>query len=151
MSAARSLVRRTIQDAEAFLYLASLGLAVIVYRPLRGDRVRRRGPGHVALAILGVLVAYGLIHTLWFAFGDPRWTGYVPPVTRGEPAFYWTYTPFGTGYMFSYAIGSAWIYLAAIGGWRRPREPFERAGRLVGSSWIIASIVTRVCESLPLG
>lgn len=151
MSAARSLVRRTIQDSEAFLFALSLGLAVIVYRPQRGARVRRRGPGHIALAIAGALAAYGIVHTFWLVCGDPKWTDYVSPTARGEPEVYWTYLPFGNGYMLSYAIGAAWIYLAAIGGWRRPREPFEGAGRLVGSLWIIASIITRICESLPLG
>lgn len=35
--------------------------------------------------------------------------------------------------------------------WRRPRKPLERAGCLVGLSWIIASVVSRVLSALPLG
>jgi hypothetical protein len=133
---------RAVQDLEAVLYVTCPGLALIAYRPRRSVRPRRRGPGHVALAIAGGLVSYGLASFCWFTYGPAEWTGYTPNTMAGRPSTFWTHLPHGLGDAITYGILSGWLYLAVIRGWGESRLPLERTGRWLGLAWIIASVVS---------
>ncbi|MFO0960494.1 MAG: hypothetical protein U0800_24180 [Isosphaeraceae bacterium] len=144
-----TVARRAAQDATAILYATSLGLALMAYLPGRAARLRRRGPGHVALAITGGFVAYGLVGLIWWSSGPATWTGFVPITTRAGSPIHWHNLIYQLPREYTYAILAGWIYLVAIGGWRRPRDPFERAGRWVGLAWIVSAVAAWALRFLP--
>ncbi len=146
--AIKDFARRSIQDFDACLYVISLSLALIAFRPHRNRRNRRYGPGHVALAASGGIITYSLVYYLWFVHGDPKLTGFKPFLMAGMPHTFWSHLPYGHGLSIAICIVAAWVYVLAIEGWRRPKEPLERVGRWVGWSWIGSSIIARIIEAL---
>lgn len=137
-----AVASRAVQDLEAVLYAISPGLALIAYRPRRSTRLRRRGPGQVALAVAGGLVSLSVAFFCWFTYGPSQWTGSMPNGMPGRPSTFWIHLPHGFGIAITRGIVSAWVYLAVIRGWRARGSPPERLGRWLGLTWILASIAS---------
>lgn len=133
-------VSRAIQTFMAVLYAACPGLAFIAYRPGRVPRPRRRGPGHIALAIVVGFACWGLANWCWFFTGPAAWSGYDQWASTGWPLMFWVYMPTGSGDCVAGAIVAAWLYLAVIGGWRRADALLEITGRWIGASWVFTAV-----------
>jgi hypothetical protein len=137
-----------LHAARSGLVTASLGLALVAFRPGRIARPRRRGPGYVAVAITGTLSAVSVFHFIDGQWVEPLLTDQAPFYESAEPPLAWSYI---TDWARSvpWAIVPAWIYLALTGHWRRPLDPLDRLGRWLGWAWVGVIAANWMVELIP--
>ncbi|WP_435008513.1 hypothetical protein P12x_005720 [Tundrisphaera lichenicola] len=128
---------RLLVDGFALLAAAGPGLAWVAYRPGRGMRRGRSGPGHIALWIaVGVFAGFAVVVAL------ERWVSpliVLPPGTsRGTPVgppMEWANFSYRPALQIPWMILGAWSYLALTRQWRPPIDLADRLGRWLGWLW----------------
>ena len=122
------------------LAVASLGLAIVAFRPRRGFRCGRLGRGHLASIIAAVLVVLGQFWLArWFWIDPPirAWLGARPMPAQMPSLRVWDWLRWSIPTRtIARMIAVAWIMLLALGHRGGPIDGHDRLGRWLGWSWI---------------